>query len=74
MQNKCYIILIYSSSTGSIFKKLQYVFCRKSQKFDAIKTQGFFTDVSFVFTNNAVITKYLLSHSFSEATIPLQKE
>ena len=70
MQNKFYIILIYWSS---IFKKLQYVFCRKPQKFDAIKTD-FFTDVSFVFTNNTVITKYLLSHSFSEAIIPLQKE
>ena len=70
MQNKFYIILIYWSS---IFKKLQYVFCRKPQKFDAIKTQ-IFSLTFLLFLQTIQLLQNMLSHSFSEAIIPLQKE
>ena len=40
-QQKFYIILIYSSSPRTIFKKPQWVFRGKKQKLNAIKPQSF---------------------------------
>ena len=49
VKHKFYTILIYSSSTSSLFKKPQQVFGRKSQKLDAIKKRIFsFTFLLFL--------------------------
>ena len=62
MQNKFYIILIYWSS---IFKKLQYVFCRKPQKFDAIKTQ-IFSLTFLLFLQTIQLLQNICCHTVSQ--------
>ena len=51
-KHKFCIIFIYSNSPRSIFKKSQYIFCRKLLKLDATKTRIFSLTFHFVFTNN----------------------
>ena len=44
-------------------------FLQKIAKIGCNKNAKFFTDISFAFLNNIVITKYLWSHNFSGAII-----
>ena len=58
-QNQFYIILIYLSSPRSIFKKLQYIFCRKLQIIGHNKNAILFTEFLFCFYKLYSYQKYL---------------